>query len=448
MNGNSNQNEDHSNLLALASTGNNTNYSSSSTSSYNTQNGNGNNISKEKSTTSSGSSVNYDNVRPGGMVRAGGLVGSALLNQPSPSSASTQSVTTTATAPNSNYQNQNQTQRMFSSAEDLTSNSAAAATLHLQFAQQQQALQSAHANSQSQLQNIPIMNPNSTSSSASSSSSLPNSSNNPSTSHLHHTLSAFNQILPEDMEDSCDDEPRMEKRAGRRKIKIEYIEDKSRRHITFSKRKAGIMKKAYELSTLTGTQVLLLVASETGHVYTFATPKLQPLITKHEGKNLIQACLNAPEPGMDLLSSGGYGGGGGGAVGGNDHSHLHGGHHGSHGHHNDYGVVSNNVAAMAAANHHQLQHDNLSAALKLSGAAVNPNNVSNNGSPYVGTVGSNGNGGSNGVGGGGGQYPTTSLPLNLLPNPAAHQYHQQYMAAAYPYWQKPTGDVGDYQDKE
>ncbi|KAJ2706581.1 transcription factor of the MADS box [Coemansia sp. IMI 203386] len=86
-----------------------------------------------------------------------------------------------------------------------------------------------------------------------------------------------------------------EKRAGRRKIKIEYIEDKSRRHITFSKRKAGIMKKAYELSTLTGTQVLLLVVSETGLVYTFTTPKLQPIVTQPEGKNLIQACLNVPD---------------------------------------------------------------------------------------------------------------------------------------------------------
>lgn len=60
--------------------------------------------------------------------------------------------------------------------------------------------------------------------------------------------------------------------------------------------------------------------SETGLVYTFTTPKLQPLVTKPEGKNLIQvrymytgrytsvfkitlltrhrpqACLNAPEP--------------------------------------------------------------------------------------------------------------------------------------------------------
>lgn len=103
-------------------------------------------------------------------------------------------------------------------------------------------------------------------------------------------------------------------KRGRRKINIEYIEDKSRRHITFSKRKAGIMKKAYELSTLTGTQILLLVASETGHVYTFATPKLQPLITKPEGKNLIQSCLNAPDnPPSDLsvvgVSTAGAGGG-------------------------------------------------------------------------------------------------------------------------------------------
>ena len=116
-----------------------------------------------------------------------------------------------------------------------------------------------------------------------------------------------------------------ERKSLRRKINIEFIADKSRRHITFSKRKAGIMKKvadrrspprsgwrlwpltlalllrrragmqAYELSTLTGTEVLLLVASETGHVYTFATPKLQPLITKQEGKNLIQSCLNSPD---------------------------------------------------------------------------------------------------------------------------------------------------------
>ncbi|KAG5988466.1 hypothetical protein E4U43_003822 [Claviceps pusilla] len=95
-------------------------------------------------------------------------------------------------------------------------------------------------------------------------------------------------------DDDDDDEEKGSRE--RRKIEIKFISDKSRRHITFSKRKAGIMKKAYELSVLTGTQVLLLVVSETGLVYTFTTPKLQPLVTKSEGKNLIQACLNAPEP--------------------------------------------------------------------------------------------------------------------------------------------------------
>lgn len=102
---------------------------------------------------------------------------------------------------------------------------------------------------------------------------------------------------PDDDDDDDDNKPGGRER---RKIEIKFIQDKSRRHITFSKRKAGIMKKAYELSVLTGTQVLLLVVSETGLVYTFTTPKLQPLVTKAEGKNLIQACLNAPEPSQHL----------------------------------------------------------------------------------------------------------------------------------------------------
>ncbi|KAJ8928313.1 hypothetical protein NQ314_019139, partial [Rhamnusium bicolor] len=80
-----------------------------------------------------------------------------------------------------------------------------------------------------------------------------------------------------------------------------------------------LLLQAYELSTLTGTQVMLLVASETGHVYTFATRKLQPMITSEAGKikrlvqkqnaivsltvvglstgkALIQTCLNSPDP--------------------------------------------------------------------------------------------------------------------------------------------------------
>jgi pheromone receptor transcription factor len=40
-------------------------------------------------------------------------------------------------------------------------------------------------------------------------------------------------------DDEEEEKPKSDKKAGRRKIKIEFIQDKSRRHITFSKRKAG-----------------------------------------------------------------------------------------------------------------------------------------------------------------------------------------------------------------
>ena len=47
-----------------------------------------------------------------------------------------------------------------------------------------------------------------------------------------------------DDDDDDDDKPGRE----RRKIEIKFIQDKSRRHITFSKRKAGIMKKVSRAS--------------------------------------------------------------------------------------------------------------------------------------------------------------------------------------------------------
>merc|ERR1719357_1693997 len=120
----------------------------------------------------------------------------------------------------------------------------------------------------------------------------------------------------EEEEESCDEEmagysngviklPRPGKKTrGRVKVRMEFIKNKLRRYTTFSKRKTGIMKKAYELATLTGTQVMVLVASETGHVYTFAAQKLQPMITSEAGKALIQTCLNSPDP-----PGGGAGGG-------------------------------------------------------------------------------------------------------------------------------------------
>ena len=50
---------------------------------------------------------------------------------------------------------------------------------------------------------------------------------------------------PQDLEmhEESDEDKKPQDKKGRKKIKIELIEEKSRRHITFSKRKLGIMKK-------------------------------------------------------------------------------------------------------------------------------------------------------------------------------------------------------------
>lgn len=42
--------------------------------------------------------------------------------------------------------------------------------------------------------------------------------------------------------------------------------------------------QAFELSELTGTEIFLLIASESGHIYHFATSKLKPLLDEEEGK--------------------------------------------------------------------------------------------------------------------------------------------------------------------
>ena len=60
----------------------------------------------------------------------------------------------------------------------------------------------------------------------------------------HHNNPKRHRMSAADEDDDDDDKPGRE----RRKIEIKFIQDKSRRHITFSKRKAGIMKKVQRVS--------------------------------------------------------------------------------------------------------------------------------------------------------------------------------------------------------
>uniref|UniRef100_A0A0E0E2A0 MADS-box domain-containing protein n=1 Tax=Oryza meridionalis TaxID=40149 RepID=A0A0E0E2A0_9ORYZ len=66
--------------------------------------------------------------------------------------------------------------------------------------------------------------------------------------------------------------PRGRPSKGRQVIEIRRIEDKPRRQVTFTKRRAGLFRKASELSILTGAAIAVLVFSEANRPYAFADP--------------------------------------------------------------------------------------------------------------------------------------------------------------------------------
>ncbi|XP_057965338.1 truncated transcription factor CAULIFLOWER A-like [Malania oleifera] len=58
---------------------------------------------------------------------------------------------------------------------------------------------------------------------------------------------------------------------GRGKIEIKRIESKVGRQVTFSKRRAGLVKKTHELSVLCDAQIGLIVFSGTGKLFQYST---------------------------------------------------------------------------------------------------------------------------------------------------------------------------------
>nr|GMD36033.1 MADS-box transcription factor 6-like isoform X2 [Ipomoea batatas] len=58
---------------------------------------------------------------------------------------------------------------------------------------------------------------------------------------------------------------------GRGKVELKRIENPSSRQVTFSKRRNGLLKKAYELSVLCDAEVGLLIFSPTGKSYHFGS---------------------------------------------------------------------------------------------------------------------------------------------------------------------------------
>ncbi|KAL3235317.1 Transcription factor RLM1 [Nakaseomyces bracarensis] len=72
---------------------------------------------------------------------------------------------------------------------------------------------------------------------------------------------------------------------GRRKIEIEPITDTKTRGITFLKRKAGIFKKAHELSVLCGVDVAVVVLGTNGTFYEFSSVEMRELLRYYTDEN-------------------------------------------------------------------------------------------------------------------------------------------------------------------
>ncbi|KAL4561972.1 hypothetical protein LXL04_034158 [Taraxacum kok-saghyz] len=68
---------------------------------------------------------------------------------------------------------------------------------------------------------------------------------------------------------------------GRGKIEIKKIENVSTRQVTFSKRRAGLLKKAHELSVLCDAEVAIIVFSNTGRLYEFSSSSMRGVIERY-----------------------------------------------------------------------------------------------------------------------------------------------------------------------
>nr|AIE44769.1 putative MADS-domain transcription factor AGL2 [Nuphar advena] len=58
---------------------------------------------------------------------------------------------------------------------------------------------------------------------------------------------------------------------GRGRVELKRIENKINRQVTFSKRRNGLLKKAYELSVLCDVEVALIIFSNRGRLYEFCS---------------------------------------------------------------------------------------------------------------------------------------------------------------------------------
>ncbi|XP_065871034.1 agamous-like MADS-box protein AGL15 isoform X2 [Euphorbia lathyris] len=77
---------------------------------------------------------------------------------------------------------------------------------------------------------------------------------------------------------------------GRGKIEIKRIENANSRQVTFSKRRAGLLKKARELAILCDSEVAVIIFSNTGKLFEFSSSGMKRTLARYN------KCLDSPEP--------------------------------------------------------------------------------------------------------------------------------------------------------
>ncbi|KAI8976433.1 hypothetical protein BDB01DRAFT_802826 [Pilobolus umbonatus] len=68
---------------------------------------------------------------------------------------------------------------------------------------------------------------------------------------------------------------------GRKKIKIQPIQDERNKQVTFLKRKLGLMKKAYELSVLCDCEIALIIFNNNGKLVQYASTDIDHILMKY-----------------------------------------------------------------------------------------------------------------------------------------------------------------------
>ncbi|XBI43016.1 hypothetical protein VPH35_107841 [Triticum aestivum] len=95
-------------------------------------------------------------------------------------------------------------------------------------------------------------------------------------------------------------------KRGRREMR--RIEDATSRQVTFSKRRSGLLKKAFELGVLCDAEVALIVFSPRGRLYEYASaPDLQKTIDRYlnhtKGTSANEKTVEQPAAGVQMCRS-------------------------------------------------------------------------------------------------------------------------------------------------